>query len=328
MIARLSDGGMRDALSLLDQCVAVSGEVDLDAVSSASGIAGRDYLFDIIECVADKDAAGAIKIINKLYDMSKDLKVLAGELLEQIRNVMLIKTIGDSRELITCLPEEYDRLTAAAERFTLDEVLADIGVLQESSERFARSTSKRIEMEMCAVKLCSPKVGGSAVRGQNGADVAALNDRIGQLENALRNGVVAVPQKSAPPKAPEKPVRQVDPDFKNVKTDRAAVVEDWGNIVSQINETDKSIGTFLKKSKAFMLENNLFLIVDNDFFLKLFKETNAAATLNEVLKKNYGKTFNIKVKSAKNVAPEDSENPINQLLQKAKSLDIEVEIKK
>ena len=82
MIARLSDGGMRDALSLLDQCVAYENDITLDVVSSASGIAGRDYLFDILEKIAEKDAAGALRVVDKLYDMSKDLKVLAGELLE------------------------------------------------------------------------------------------------------------------------------------------------------------------------------------------------------------------------------------------------------
>ena len=95
MIARLSDGGMRDALSLLDQCVAFDDHITLDVVSGASGIAGRDYLFDIIDSIADKDAGAALKIVDKLYSMSKDMKVLANELLVQMRNVMLVKTIDD-----------------------------------------------------------------------------------------------------------------------------------------------------------------------------------------------------------------------------------------
>ena len=99
MIARLSDGGMRDALSLLDQCVAYENDITLDVVSSASGIAGRDYLFDILEKIAEKDAAGALRVVDKLYDMSKDLKVLAGELLAQMRNVMIIKLSTTTRIL-------------------------------------------------------------------------------------------------------------------------------------------------------------------------------------------------------------------------------------
>ena len=144
MIARLSDGGMRDALSLLDQCVAYENDITLDVVSSASGIAGRDYLFDILEKIAEKDAAGALRVVDKLYDMSKDLKVLAGELLAQMRNVMIIKTIDNNKDLITCLPDEYERLKALAERMKLDEILGDINTLQECSERLQKAHQSSI----------------------------------------------------------------------------------------------------------------------------------------------------------------------------------------
>lgn len=70
--------------------------------------------------------------------MSKDLKVLAGELLAQMRNVMIIKTIDNNKDLITCLPDEYERLKALAERMKLDEILGDINTLQECSERLQK----------------------------------------------------------------------------------------------------------------------------------------------------------------------------------------------
>ncbi|MBQ1432548.1 MAG: DNA polymerase III subunit gamma/tau, partial [Ruminococcus sp.] len=162
LIARLSDGGMRDALSLLDQCVAFSDDIDLKVVSDASGIAGRDHLFDILESIADKDAAGALKKVNELHAMSKDLKVLAGELLEQMRNVMLAATIDNGRDLITCLPEELVRIENIAKKMSLEEILGCITLLQESSERFAKSTSKRIELEMCIIRLCTGSVGCNA----------------------------------------------------------------------------------------------------------------------------------------------------------------------
>lgn len=334
LIARLSDGGMRDALSLLDQCVAFDDNITLDVVSSASGIAGRDYLFDILEKIADKDAAGALKIVDRLYEMSKDLKVLAGELLMQMRNLMLVKTIDSSRELITCLPDEYDRLCSIAGKMSLDDILGNISVLQESSERFAKSTSKRIELEMCLIKLCGNRAvraqAGVAVPSGSGGEITALLNRINQLESALKNGTV-IPQDAVlqtQEKSPQTVKPAPDPDFRKINPKDLKPIEEWDAIIAQISEKDPSISGFLKKSKAFRYQNVLFLIVDNDFFLKLFKESNAAAVISDVLKLNYGQTFTIKVKSAKNVAPEDTENPINKLLKKAKELDIEVEIKK
>ena len=333
MIARLSDGGMRDALSLLDQCVAYENDITLDVVSSASGIAGRDYLFDILEKIAEKDAAGALRVVDKLYDMSKDLKVLAGELLAQMRNVMIIKTIDNNKDLITCLPDEYERLKALAERMKLDEILGDINTLQECSERFAKSTSKRIELEMCIIKLCgaAQKAGATVQAVSGNAEITVLLNRITQLENALKNGAVlqTQPQIATPAQQEQAPPpKPFDPDFKKMKASDFKLVQTWDNIVEQVKQTNPAIGCFLVNSKAYMCQNVLLMIVHNDFYLKKFKASGDATVLNEILKNNFGQNFTIKVKSAKNVAPEDTENPINQLLDKAKKLDIEVDIKK
>ncbi|MGN0593597.1 MAG: DNA polymerase III subunit gamma/tau, partial [Hominimerdicola sp.] len=254
LIARLSDGGMRDALSLLDQCVAFDNDITLDVVSSASGIAGREYLFDILDRIAQKDAAEALRIVDRLYDMSKDLKVLCSELLMQMRNVMLVKTIDGSQELITCLPEEFERLKKLAETLKLDEILNGISILQECNERFARTTSKRIELEMCLVKLCSgtriaQSSGGVSV---SNAEVSALMKRISQLESALQNGgqAVTVANGNVPPQL--KPARPVDPDFKKMKPSDFKVVEEWQTIIDRVNERAPSIGCFLARSTAYM----------------------------------------------------------------------------
>ena len=149
------------------------------------------------------------------------------------------------------------------------------------------------------------------------------------MENALKSGVNSVPTENMQQEAVKsQPVKPIDPDFRKMKPSDFKYIEDWNNIVEQVNEQVPAIGCFLKKSKAYVCSNVMLLIVDNDFYLKKFRESSDASVLNEILKKNYGQTFNIKVKSAKNVLPEDTDNPINQLLDKAKKLDIEVEIKK
>ena len=334
LIARLSDGGMRDALSLLDQCVAFDSDVTLDVVSSASGIAGREYLFDILDCFADKDTAKAIKIVDDLYSKSKDLKVLSSELLEQMRNVMLVKTIDKSKNLISCLPEEFERLQKLSERMKLDEILSDISILQECGERFAKSTSRRIELEMCIVRLCSNKSVSHAVTSQPTTDSGEINillNRISRLENALKDGKNIPPQNVTNTEkevAKQNLQKNIDPDFRKMKPTDFRPLGEWDEIVSQLNKEVPAIGCFLKKSKAFVCQNVLLLIVDNDFYLKKFRESSDAVVINDKLKSIYGQTFNIRVKSAKNVSPEDTDNPVNQLLTKARDFDIEVEIKK
>ena len=325
LIARLSDGGMRDALSLLDQCVAFSDDITLETVSNASGIAGRDYLFDILENIADKNAAEALRKVNELHSMSKDLKVLAGELLEQMRNVMLAATIDNGRDLITCLPEELKRIEGIAQRMSLNEILGCISVLQESSERFARSTSKRIELEMCIIRLCT-SAGGKGMAVTTSMPDPELAKRLARLEEAVKNGtVINTEDTEKAVEAPAKP--EPDPDFKKVDPKDIQPIQNWQGLIEEISRRNPAISGFLKKSKAFVGGKTVFIIVDNDFFYQQFRKLNAPELIQEVLKENFGQTFNIKAKSAKNVSPEDTENPINRLLEKAKKLDIEVDIK-
>ena len=325
LIARLSDGGMRDALSLLDQCVAFSDDITLETVSNASGIAGRDYLFDILENIADKNAAEALRKVNELHSMSKDLKVLAGELLEQMRNVMLAATIDNGKDLITCLPEELKRIEGIAQRMSLNEILGCISVLQESSERFARSTSKRIELEMCIIRLCT-SAGGKGMAVTTSMPDPELAKRLARLEEAVKNGtVINTEDTEKAVEAPAKP--EPDPDFKKVDPKDIQPIQNWQGLIEEISRRNPAISGFLKKSKAFVGGKTVFIIVDNDFFYQQFRKLNAPELIQEVLKENFGQTFNIKAKSAKNVSPEDTENPINRLLEKAKKLDIEVDIK-
>lgn len=103
LIARLADGGMRDALSLLDQCAAFSDHIDAETVSSAAGIAGREYLFELCDAVLAQDAAGALKVIDRLYELSVDLQQLCSELIMQFRNMMILKTVSDPGDMITVL---------------------------------------------------------------------------------------------------------------------------------------------------------------------------------------------------------------------------------
>ena len=333
LIARLSDGGMRDALSLLDQCVAYDDNITIDTVSTAAGIAGRDYLFDMLDKISSRDTAGCIEIIDRLYDMSKDLKVLSSELLSQMRNVMLIKTIDNSAELITCLPEEYKRLTALAESMSLDRILGIISTLQQCSERFAKSSNKRIELEMCMVKLCTMSendgTGSSAAQSQSkvsDAQINALVNRITKLENALKNGAVAVQkggnsQVKKPAPKPKQELTKLDP--KNFTP-----LNEWQEILEKINAESPAIGAFLINSMA-SIDGNVFkVVVSSDFYMKRFKASNDKAVLKKIVNEYYGQDFDFVLYSSKSVDIEDKENPINELIKRAKDADIEVEIKK
>lgn len=331
LIARLSDGGMRDALSLLDQCVAYDNRITIDTVSAAAGIAGRDYLFDMLDKISIKDTSGAIAIIDKLYGMSKDLKVLCSELLSQMRNVMLVKTVDNSADLITCLPEEFKRLSALASSMDLDRILDIISILQQCNERFARSTNKRIELEMCIIRLCTsndnkyrPAKNASSA---DSSEINALINRITQLEAALKNGGHA---NCSSKETEKRNIKKREPTQELTKLDPNTFtpLKEWQEILERINTEAPAIGAFLQNSMA-SIEGNVFkVVVSSDFFMKKFKSSDDKAILKRVVNDYYGKDFDFKLYSSKTVDIEEKENPINELLKRAKDAEIEVEIKK
>ena len=326
LIARISDGGMRDALSLLDQCVAYSDEIDVNVVSGAAGIAGRDHLFDILDAAFAGDPGKMIRIIDELYDRSKDLAVLCSELITQMRNVMILMSGQNAEDLIVCLPEELERLKKIASGTDIDTVLYFLSSLQSASERFSRSANKCIEMEMCAVRMCSGRNAAGAVPGGGAspAMINALNERITKLENALRSGRAPAPAagEEKPPALPPKPLKKFDPQ-------NFTPLEEWTSILEIINAQIPAIGAFLRNSAACIEGDMFYLIVASDFALNKFRaRPDEAAKLKQIVNNYYGKNFGFMLFSSHDVELEDQENPITTLINRAKSAEIDVEVKK
>ncbi|MBR4554404.1 MAG: DNA polymerase III subunit gamma/tau [Ruminococcus sp.] len=327
LIARLSDGGMRDALSLLDKCATYSDDITVSAVSSAAGIAGRDHLFDILEAAFAKDAAGMIRIIDGLYDKSKDMAVLCSELITQMRNVMILMSGTGTEDLVVCLPEELERLKAMAAGTDIDTVLANISALQGCSERFRSSSNKCIELEMCAVKMCTRQTGKAAAAVQSAPVAsAALGERIARLEAAVASiaegGAPAV-RPAVPPKKelPPRPLKKFDPN-------NYTPLNEWQEILALIKQRSPAVAAFLKNSAACIEGDMFYLIVASDFALKKFKLSDDAAMLKQVVNEYYGKTFGFKLFSSHDADMEDQDNPIKELIKRAEAAKVDVEVKK
>ena len=313
LIARIADGGMRDALSLLDQCIAFSENVDINTVSSAAGIAGRDYLFELLGCIVDMNASNAISIIDKLYSMSKDMQRLCEELLSQMRNLMLIKTVPDQQDLIACLPDEIEKLKTMSQKISLDEILNKLRILQECNERLLKSLSKRIELEMCLIKLCTKQVSQINVVQQ----VAQAPTNIAKTSNVVEQ---TQPQKPVENIAPQTAVEQ-----KPIKEDFTPL-DCWPEIVEDLSKDNPAISGCLTGSNAFVGERTLAIIVKGRLFVELFKNQEYRNSLDNVVKNRLGRSYVIKAKCV--AEDSNTNNALDNLVAKAKDADIQVEIKK
>ena len=193
LIARIADGGMRDALSLLDRCLAMGNDIDENTVSDAAGIAGTIHLFSFSEYVAKNDFTSALKLVSRLHNESCDIDSLCTELTLHFRNLMVAKTVSDCEGLIVCSKDELLKIKERAAELKLSEILYCIEVLEQTAKNIKNAANKKIQLEAAVIKICAP-----AASPDNGIS-ALLEDRISAIEeklNAISNGSISV--KAAP----------------------------------------------------------------------------------------------------------------------------------
>lgn len=155
MISRISDGGMRDALSLLDRCISVSREVTEDTVRDCAGVSDNRMLYQLAEFVAAKDIPGCIKLLEQLYKNGKDVARIMEELSSVFRDFMLCKSAPGEYGLLSVMPSDYPEIDRLAGMFTLDDILRCLTLIQECTDNISKTRQRRTIAEMCFVKLCS-----------------------------------------------------------------------------------------------------------------------------------------------------------------------------
>lgn len=202
LIARIADGALRDALSILDQCAGRSKQVTVATVSEAAGLAGHGHLYELSAAIREEDSAKALALLDELHQGSCDMERLCGDLIDHFRNLMIAKTVSAPGELIICTESELQQIQAEAEGFSMEAVLSALDLLQGTLERMRSGVNRRIEMEMALIKLATPALC---------TDRAALLRRIEALEQAVRTGCTAAPVMPATEPQPERPPLREEP---------------------------------------------------------------------------------------------------------------------
>lgn len=202
LIARIADGALRDGLSILDQCAGRSKEINSDLVSEVAGLAGREAMYKLSDCIANSDSNTAMSIISDLYQNSFDMERLCVEMINHFRNFLVAKTVRKSRELIICTDDEYNTILEASKEFTVESIVFALDLFQNTLVTIKGGASARIEVEMAFIKLCEPRMDES---------IASLLDRVSKLENAIKSGVKVQPTQTAVPAPKEEYVTKEEP---------------------------------------------------------------------------------------------------------------------
>ena len=195
LIAAVADGAMRDALSLMDRCLGVTSDIDVDTVRAAAGLAQKDYLFELAAACINKNTEKALNYINQLHNDSKDMARLCDELLEHFRTLMLIKSTRNPQQFVVMSSDEFEEAQTQADYLSLAEIVYIMDILQTTYQRMGKGNSDRVELEMALVKLSAPELEGTN---------EALVSRISALEKMIKTGrITTVTETEEPLVTPE-----------------------------------------------------------------------------------------------------------------------------
>ena len=194
VLARLADGGMRDGLSLLDQCAsATAGELSAQRVYDCLGIAGEQKCGEMMGYIAAHDTKKTLELFNRLYADGKDVGAMLDELACLCRDLLILKTAPDAAIGMLSGVASDQESAALKTKFSTGELVRMMGLIQQTAAGFTRSASRRMDAELCLIDLCQPELQ---------LDAQSLNSRLTRLEEQLKTGAFVATPAAVPAEKP------------------------------------------------------------------------------------------------------------------------------
>ena len=320
LIASAADGGMRDALSILDLCASSSKNIDESIVESVCAMAGNDYLLELADFIKVKDTENALLMLDKLHNSSVDMLRLLAELVSHYRDLMIIKTVKSESRPIVCSQACLKSLEEQAENYDIKDIIYTLNILQNANA-LMQNGNRRCEMEMTIIKLCNPSLS---------VDLESLERRISALENGVVNTPVRKPKEKVKeneakenisPLSTDKPQKSIEKQESPIEND-ISQVEMWGEIVNILKTTCPLIAGVLGDSKAYIKGDYLLIDAKNSQFRTLINGGNGTYkdSIRKAAEQVLGVTYKLGPYSAKKQA--ELKDPLLSLADKLKELEI------
>ena len=293
-LAKSADGAMRDAWSLLDQCLAFhfGHELTYDMVLDVLGAVDTSVFSKLLRCVIARDVAGCIGVLEEIVLQGRDMSQFVSDFTWYLRNLLLVKTSGDScEEVIDISSENLARLKEEAQQIEVDAIMRDIRCFSELSGRIRYAGQKRVLIEMALIRLCRPEM-------ETNEDT--LLERIRKLEQTveqIESGSIAIA--AAPTGQPTvqaaAPVRKAELP-KAVPEEIKEIVAKWPRVAGSAQQPMKS---YLKNARLSLGgDNRLLLVVEDglasDYFIK---EPANKGALEQLLAELKGRQIEVEVRS-------------------------------
>ncbi len=359
LIARVADGGMRDALSLLDRCASYGKTITEELASDAAGIAGKEHIYALVDAMRDRNCSAALETLSKLYENSCDMERLFSELISHFRNMMITLTVPTYKDLILASDAEAEKIKAQAQSLTLATVLSAMETLNNAIFELKKGDNKKITAEMVMIKLCTPELM---------SDNAALLRRISELEKKINSDNITVKsaQEStrgnpfAAPRNATETAHEAYPEVKEEKTEvhetvrteipvsqqteisksasPAPTVADeskpfmkWSDVLDIVQKSDPMIMSFLNNSTAYINDGFMCIKPANPILQQFITKKEHSEIVLNAIKEVTGQELKITLITDDRPKPTEKKaestsnmSPLDSLFERAKKLDIQI----
>lgn len=308
-IAKAADGSMRDALSLLDQCIAfyIGQKLTYDNVLEVLGAVDTEVFSKLLREVLNKDVVKVLRIMEELIMQGRELAQLATDFTWYLRNLLLVKNSDNMEDVLDVSTENLVQLKEEAQMVDYDTLIRYIRIFSELSNQLKYATQKRVLMEVALIKLCKPEME---------ANQDSILDRIRAVEEKLEKGVVSAkpevvyvnrssePEPEAPkielPKALHEDVQQVAQSFRTIA-----------------NQASGMLKIYLKQARLSVGNHDQLLLVFEEEMAASFVGTDShKEELQQLIEEKIGKTIEIEVRHVEEGRRfEDSFVDIEKLIQ-------------
>lgn len=257
-IAKMGDGSLRDALSLLDQCIAfyLGKKLTYENALEVLGAVDTEVFSRILRSILEKNVVAIISQMDELIILGRDLSQFVFEFTWYLRNLMLVKTSDNIEDVLDVSSEGLMRLKEEAKLIDLEVIMRYIRIFSELSNQVKYASQKRVIIEIAFIKLCKPAME---------LNLDSIMDRLNSIEKQLESGVTlqsaqapAVQQEENPKKV--KPVSNI-PLPKAISEDIKEVVGQWRSIIEGMSGLVKP---YLKTAKLSVGNDNKLMIVFSD----------------------------------------------------------------
>lgn len=286
-IAKVADGSMRDALSILDQCIAfyLNQEITFEKVLEVLGAVDTKIFINMVDAIKVKDARKCIELTDTIMMQGRDINQFIMDLINHLRNILVLKSVENGTQILDMSKENIHEIKSQSDKVSEEEIIYYIKVFSELEVKIKYSSRKRILLEVELMKLCQPSMDNSEM---------GLLARIKDIEEKLEKGIKVIStQESQSKQVINKVEKPVKPLARAVPEDIKDVINNWTKILKCIDGVGRA---FIKDTKPCYIDGEwLYIVCPSNVSKKFLSQEENISKINSGLQTIHKKQFDIKI---------------------------------